>query len=103
MMGNAASEQRVVGRAEQAGEDARQPAAAHAPARNRAAQGAFFDPTWLVGDTMLDALRDFPPFIRLMENVHHGEDADTRAIRAKFKERLAASQAQGRLLWLTTG
>jgi TolB-like protein len=72
-------------------------------AKNRAAQGAFFDPTWLVGDTMLDPLRDYPPFIRFMETVHHGDDPDTRAIRAKFKERLAESQAQGRLLWLTAG
>ena len=72
-------------------------------AKNRASQGAFFDPTWLVGDTMLDPLRDFPPFIRLMETVHYGDDADTRAIREKFKKRLAEAQAQGRLLWLTAG
>ena len=72
-------------------------------ARNRASQGAFFDPTWLVGDTMLDPLRDFPPFTRLMEKVHHGGDADTRAIRTAFRERLAEWQAQGRLQWLTTG
>lgn len=70
-------------------------------ARERAADGVFFDHSWLVADTMLDPLRDFPPFMELMEQLRRHDNADIEAARSYFRQELAKRQAEGRLLWLT--
>ena len=70
-------------------------------ARERIPDGAFFDHSWLVADTMLDPLRDFPPFVELMEELRLGDNADFEAARSYFQQALAKRQAEGRLLWLT--
>jgi len=66
-------------------------------AKSKEKDGVFFDHSWLVADTMLDPLRDFPPFVEFMQQLGIGEHtaADT------FMQRLEEWQAQGRLLWLT--
>jgi TolB-like protein len=61
-------------------------------------EGAFFDYSWLVSDTLLDPLRDFPPFIELMQHPESRIDE----IGETFARRLEEWQSQGRLLWLTT-
>jgi hypothetical protein len=59
-------------------------------------EGTFFDPTWLFGDTMLDPLRDFPPFIEIIDQLSNYGDIAPEI----FDRKLAERQAEGRLLWL---
>ena len=66
-------------------------------AKDGASEGAFFDTTWLVGDTMLDSLRDFPPFLEFKKSLALDDDSSS----AVFERKLAEFQAEGRLLWLT--
>lgn len=65
-------------------------------AKSKEKDGAFFDHSWLVADTMLDPLRDFPPFVEFMQQLEIGDNSAAET----FKRRLEEWQAQGRLLWL---
>ena len=71
-------------------------------AKDKESEGAFFSRPWLVADTMLDPIRDFPPFVEFMDELRRQDDATIGANRRLFREELAKRQAEGRLVWLKT-
>lgn len=66
-------------------------------AKEKQRDGAFFDLTFIAGDTMLDPIRDEPGFIKMQQDIHDEQVALTEI----FQRRLKVQQDEGRLLWLT--
>ena len=68
-------------------------------ARDKQRDGAFFDLTFVYGDTMLDPVREEPEFKAMIQDIEDEQAEITRI----FRQRLAEQQANGRLLWLNAG